>query len=361
MSPKVSVVVPVYNAEKYLRQCVESLLMQTLKDTELIFVDDGSTDGSVAILKEFMEKDSRIHIYCQTNQYAAVARNNGMSHATGKYIIFLDSDDFFAPSMLEECYEAAEEYNAEIVAFDFWHYDDTSGQFVEDKRLSPIFPKGIITREKREKFIYKLWGAPWNKMILLDFVHRQHLQYQVIRSTDDEYFNRMAVILAERIVYLKKPFVYYRENVSSSLQGQREKDLTCGVQCAMALRKEIKERAITDPVANKLCADFTESIVKLIFNTEFGVDSVRRGYLFTKEHLVPDLYDSADAMLMGSIVRRIYDSRSFEEFLWLDRNAAVEELGILKNTHVSKNSTSYRLGKALLFIPSKFLSILKSK
>ena len=96
-TPKVSVIIPVYNVEDYLRQCLDSVINQTLKDIEIICVDDGSTDKSLEILHEYEKKDSRITVLTQKNQYAGVARNVGMSVATGKYFVFLDSDDFFEP------------------------------------------------------------------------------------------------------------------------------------------------------------------------------------------------------------------------------------------------------------------------
>ena len=102
--PLISVIVPMYNAEIYLRQNLDSILNQTLKDIELICVDDGSTDSTLKILKEYQEKDSRIIIIQQKNQKAGIARNNGLKVAKGKYIIFLDADDFFKDTMLEELF-----------------------------------------------------------------------------------------------------------------------------------------------------------------------------------------------------------------------------------------------------------------
>ena len=105
---KVSVIIPVYNAEKYLEQCLESLLNQTLKEIEIICVDDGSEDRSVEIIEKFSEKDCRISLLRQKNSYAGVARNNGLNASTGKYVIFLDADDFFEPDMLLSMYNKIE-------------------------------------------------------------------------------------------------------------------------------------------------------------------------------------------------------------------------------------------------------------
>lgn len=114
---KVSVIIPVYNVEPYLKQCMDSVVGQTLKDIEIICVDDGSTDGSLDILREYAAEDNRIQIIEQKNAGAGAARNNGMRHATGKYLSFLDSDDFFEPRMLEKAYDLAEKDQADFVAY----------------------------------------------------------------------------------------------------------------------------------------------------------------------------------------------------------------------------------------------------
>ena len=97
---KVSVILPVYNTEKYLRQCLESIEHQTLKEMEVFCVDDGSSDGSVEIIREYVEKDSRFHLLEQKNAGGGAARNHGMKEAKGEYLMFLDSDDFFEPCLL---------------------------------------------------------------------------------------------------------------------------------------------------------------------------------------------------------------------------------------------------------------------
>lgn len=113
--PAVSVIIPVYNAAEFLKDGLNSLLKQTLREIEIICVDDGSTDGSLVILKEFEKTDARIRVIHQENQGAGAARNNGMDVARGKYLAFLDADDFFEKNMLKAAYDRAEETEAEYV------------------------------------------------------------------------------------------------------------------------------------------------------------------------------------------------------------------------------------------------------
>ena len=135
---KVSVIIPVYNVEPYLKQCMDSVVGQTLKDIEIICVDDGSTDGSLDILKEYATEDSRIQIIEQKNAGAGAARNNGMRHATGKYLSFLDSDDFFEPRMLEKAYDLAEKDQADFVAYKSDQYHTEKKQFVSADWVIPV-------------------------------------------------------------------------------------------------------------------------------------------------------------------------------------------------------------------------------
>ena len=113
--PKVSVIIPVYNTEKYLRECLDSVVNQTLRDIEIICVDDGSTDASPEILRKYAEKDSRVQVFTQEKSNAGAARNVGLSKAAGEYLAFLDSDDYYELSMLEHMLACAQERAADVV------------------------------------------------------------------------------------------------------------------------------------------------------------------------------------------------------------------------------------------------------
>ena len=128
---KVSVIVPVYNAEEHLNQCLDTIVNQTLKEIEIICVDDGSTDNSLEILNQYAQKDTRIKVIQQKNQYAGVARNNGLKIARGEYVIFLDSDDFFKEDLLEKTYNQGKKVDADIVLFGAKCFDNESGDYIE--------------------------------------------------------------------------------------------------------------------------------------------------------------------------------------------------------------------------------------
>ena len=121
--PKVSVIIPVYNTEQYLRECLDSVVNQTLKDIEIICVDDGSTDNSLAILREYKAKDSRIIVLTQENQFAGVARNHGMEAACGQYYAFMDADDCFLPDAIEKMFNLCEQYELDFIKACFYNLE----------------------------------------------------------------------------------------------------------------------------------------------------------------------------------------------------------------------------------------------
>lgn len=162
---KVSVIVPVYNVQEYLGKCLSSLTAQTLKDIEIICVDDGSTDDSLAILKRFAKKDKRVKILTQNNQYAGVARNAGLKVAKGEFLSFLDADDFFETDMLEEMYNNAKDNEADIVVCGYCQYNQNVGSDTVVHNLNSKLPldKCVRPEDGGDKLFDMCSPVPWNK------------------------------------------------------------------------------------------------------------------------------------------------------------------------------------------------------
>lgn len=146
----VSIIIPVYNASKYIHVCMESLLCQTLRNIEIICVNDGSTDNSLEILKEYQQRDHRITVVEQENQGAGCARNNGMMHASGEYVLFLDADDFFDPELCSLAYYHAASRRAQVCLFKADRVDMQNGKnsictrsFAKKKCLEKCFLQWI--------------------------------------------------------------------------------------------------------------------------------------------------------------------------------------------------------------------------
>lgn len=220
---KVSVIVPVYNSEKYLTQCMDSIVGQSLKEIEIICVDDGSTDSSPQILKQYQEQDERIRIFRQENQYAGAARNLGMSHASGEYLIFWDSDDFFVANALELMYQRISEVGADICVCGANQYLENKGQsypyngYMNKDRI----PEGDwFNRESNEDYILNFTNeAVWNKLYRAKFVTEHGLQFPNFRVGEDAFFSVISLCLAEKITTISKPLMNYRRNNPGSLVG----------------------------------------------------------------------------------------------------------------------------------------------
>lgn len=247
---KVSVIIPVYNVENYLRQNLQSVADQTLGDIEIICVDDGSTDSSYSIIEEFAEKDSRFIPVKQENGGAGAARNNGLRRARGKYLSFLDSDDFFDPTMLEEAYNKAEETKADFVVFGSDQYYEDTNAFksvswvVRYPELPPYQPFG---RRAMTDNIFKVFvGWAWDKLYNREWVLANDLWFQEQRTSNDMLFVFSAVAIAKRIAYVEKGKVlaHQRRNNKSSLSNTREKSWDCFYKALTALRERLQKEGI---------------------------------------------------------------------------------------------------------------------
>ena len=286
--PKVSVIIPVYNAEKYLRQCLDSVVGQTLRDIEIICVDDGSADGSLDILREYAQKDSRVKVLCQQNQYAGVARNNGMAAASGEYYVFLDADDFFEPDLLELQYERCKNCSADISLCGADRFDQREQAFLE---TSWFLPKRYI---RNEPFNWKDWKehifqvtslAPWNKMFSANFIKKHGLKFQALPRANDVYFSMMALVLAENITIVGKVLVHYRVGMSANLQSQNSQSPLTFCDALEAVRESLKENGIFEDVwvsfANNALSQVVYNLKKLEGSDGYQnlIDALQERYL----------------------------------------------------------------------------------
>lgn len=215
---KVSVVIPVYNVENYLRDCLSSVADQTLRDIEIICINDGSFDGSDSILKEFSEHDSRFVVITQQNAGLSVARNRGLASATGDYIYFLDSDDFLVPRALETAYQCARDNSLELLVFDSDVVDE-SGARAEDNtwrskktKRSREYDEVVTGRELFQRMVAsKDYGTMvWMYLYSRKFLERTKLQFTEKIYFEDNEFSFKAMLQAERARHLHQALHCYR-------------------------------------------------------------------------------------------------------------------------------------------------------
>jgi glycosyltransferase involved in cell wall biosynthesis len=250
-SIKVSVIIPVYNAERYLRQCLASVANQSLFHIEIICVDDGSTDSSYKVMEEFARADSRFVLLQQKNQYAGVARNNGMKSARGEYLCFLDADDFFESSMLEETYNAGRKDDADICLFEAKYYNTET----KVKENAPWILRKDFLPSKRpfsrldipDKILNISIGCAWGKLYRRTFVEKEGLQFQPLRNNNDVYFVETSLVKAGRITTVAKPLLYYRTAVKDGLQATKGKASENSIhffRALSAVKKETENKGI---------------------------------------------------------------------------------------------------------------------
>ncbi len=203
---KVSVVVPVYNVENFLRECLDTIINQSLKDIEIICVNDGSTDSSLDILYEYQEKDDRISVFSQENGGHAVATNVGMKKATGKYLFLMDSDDILELNALEDTYNLAEEKNVDFVIFKAINYDDINDKYYETENYSmnKVYNRvkdDVFTYEDVEDLMFNMSVTPWSKLYRRDFIEKHDIIFPEGLIFEDNVFFWKVLFNAKRICF----------------------------------------------------------------------------------------------------------------------------------------------------------------
>ena len=220
MRPMVSIIVPVYNAEQYLRRCVDSILNQEYTDFELFLVNDGSTDSSGDICEEYGNKDTRVIVIQKENTGVSDSRNLALDRARGKYLQFLDSDDWITPDATRLFVRAAEEYGCDMVISDFYR--------VVGERLSPkgdIEEEGVLTREEFAAHMMEnpadfYYGVLWNKLYRRDIVEEHNLRMDTDISWCEDFMFNLEYIRYAKVFYALHAPIYYYVKRKGSLASQ---------------------------------------------------------------------------------------------------------------------------------------------
>lgn len=226
---KLSIIVPVYNVEKYLPKCLESLIKQTLKDIEIICVNDGSMDNSLAILKEFASKDSRIRIIDNQHQGVAKTRNTGIEQSTGEYIGFVDSDDYIDLDFFEKLYNSATKSNSDIaIASILKHknfFNIYNAKYTKEETAITIQDKIKLCEDKKHFFFYA-----WNKIYHSGFIKENNIKFSEGQIYEDVMFAIKALYYSNKIISVYGTKYHYIEHENSLTKykdktGEKEHDL----------------------------------------------------------------------------------------------------------------------------------------
>ncbi len=314
---KVSIVVPVYNRESVLRTCLESLVGQTLKEIEIICIDDGSSDGSGVVLDEFAARDSRIRVIKKENGGAASAKNAGLAAVSGKYVVFVEPDDWCDLDMMRGLYETAERTGADVTICGFKTYDDQIGKFVSEK----TYPHDIAGREQPfsaksiadNAFIWFGQGLG-DKFINSAYLSQLGVKFLDLPHAEDLCVVETCIACADKISVANFPYYNYRIRSKSS-QNQNDKSPLAFCEGYVELRHQLEKRGLWDLFRSSFRQSVLASIVYALKSlsddkalrrvyrevrekwvSRFGLNHLEKSELKVPEHL----YDSLNIIRENS-------------------------------------------------------------
>lgn len=249
----VSVVIPVKDCAPYLAQCLDSVLAQTTPPRQVLCADDGSTDSSLDILKEYAARDDRIEVMRFPDVGPGAARNACLDRAVGRYVAFLDADDFFEPTLLEQACAKADEDESDIVAWDVWYYNDRFGhrQHPDEGVLSfgKLDEGGPFSWRANPDWIFLSFQSwAWNKLFRREFLERERIRFQDIRRSEDVVFSCTALAAAQRISCLYDRLTNYRVARDGSAMATKDRHALDFMDAMEALRGELSRRGLEEPL-----------------------------------------------------------------------------------------------------------------
>ena len=321
---KVSIIIPIYNPEEQLlKKCLDSALNQTLNEIEVLCINDGSDDATKDILREYSGNDSRCKLITQENSGSGAARNNGIEHSNGDYIVFLDADDWIEPEMCESLYGFAEKLDVDLVLFDtVWHREENiANEFIHFNKEEYnqdfndfIFDYGFI----KDKIFSGYFGVIWTKFYKSSFIKENDIHFPSHKLYNDIEFHTQSLILAKKIAYCPEIFYHYNkyghESLQTSYRGKKEAmvfyDVIVGIREFLLENDLMKEMRI-----DFLNFAFENFIIKL---TEMSKDFKQDYFLkiksfFESMGICPNDFDEMNFKYLPYYLHMI-NSKDFNEF-----------------------------------------------
>ncbi len=304
---KVSVIIPVYNAERYLRECLDSLINQTLSDIEIICVNDGSTDNSLSILNDYSQKDDRIKILNQENQGPAVARNNALKISSSEFIMFCDSDDFYSPDMCEVMYKTITQQDLDIVQVAsnvISGYDEHIRNVENFKKYLSFNKRENIDLNKTQNKLY-FTNEIWNKIFRNDLIEKYNITFPLQKCGEDRCFIMQYIAISSRGSIIDKKLHNYRL-FAGTLSEQFEHDYSLCFSSPKGLNivlKFYKENNIFENneeyFVNKVCFSLKKYYGKIPFELQ---------KLYIREHI--RLFENLE------IKKEVLNRYKLAKYLW---------------------------------------------
>lgn len=254
-SPLVSIIVPVYNCAEYVQQCLDSVYAQIYENWEIICVDDGSQDDSLSILRVNESLHDRVRVISTANKGPGSARNEGIVRAEGKFVLFLDADDFIDPRLLEITVSQAEKTNADIVVWDVWFFNDRHGRVQHPPmgilHFTPFIQDGSVFswRTSPDDILLSFQNWPWNKLFRTSFVNQNGLRFQEdVMRTEDVLFVCVALMRAQRITTVEGRLSCYRVMRPGSAMATKDEYPFDFLTAILAFKEFLKQEGLYEEV-----------------------------------------------------------------------------------------------------------------
>ena len=363
---KISLIIPVYNGKKYIEECLASIVSQTLKDIEIICVNDGSTDNSLSILKECSKKDARIKIIDKENEGQGYARKVGLDSAIGKYIMFCDQDDKFASNdSFQIAFDRIEKYNTDIAIFKFAYWNEKNAININKEYV----PSKDVFTHNDEKYLMFSYFAPWLKIYRKSFLDKyEDWYFPKFTFIEDPPLHVQILLRAKNITYINKILYFHRTtNPNSITIGKKYTDKHAKAFCDFSEKiknilineqvlEEYKEYFVNFIVTQSFIyiekSDFNSNVIvilhKFVENNDLLIKSTIVNYTVNKNSIYPIL-PSKDIFYIKSMLRfsnikvieylykKIYNKKMIEKYM----NLRDKEIQLIKN------SLSYRIGRLI--------------
>lgn len=353
---EISVIIPTYNVEKYIDQCLDSLQLQTFDNFEVLCVDDGSDDQTRERIREYGKVDSRIRLIEMPHcGLAGVMRNEGIRQAKGDYCLFLDGDDFFEPEMLEHSLRKVREDDADICMFDARMYYEATKTYKKSNVIlkTEYIPEQIPFEGKFFPYIFNIGtGCPWTKLIKKSLIDENHIEFMALPRFNDVYFVFLTLALAKRVTILQEVLVNYRQ-IPTSLQANNTKTPWDWYDSLKTLREKLLELGIYSEVEN--------SFRNLAFGVSiYNLCSLKSGESFCQvyERMKKEFFEEFDLADFKEEDCYSYNSKKYEiyrnmmqctagEYLFLEVQKLKEEKSywVTRAKNAEKKNQQYSLVK----------------
>jgi len=349
INPKVTVALPVYNVESYIRECLESVVNQTMPDIEIICVNDASEDGSMEIVREYAEKDSRFVIINKAHEGLSVSRNVSIDAARGEYIYFLDCDDYISLNALETLYTAASANDLDILYFDgcaVFDKDSLKKTYLyETEYIKQCPASGVLTgQELLAHFTIKNYkGQTCMQFYKLDFLKSKGLRFYPGLIHQDNLFTGMSIMSAQRAQYIKEVLYYRRIRDDSTMTAMDLKLSFSSIMTVIVEFLRYMDKETIDPAARMVFAAKMRSWVDRAVDRYRELEGdINLDEVFGGDQLKHQIFTAA---ILPQIVKTAQPREEDQELKAL------------------KNSLSFKIGRAITFLPrmtAKLLGVARS-